>query len=122
MAQVRISPQKVTRQGLAAAYTAAPTLTTGDTFLVANDGRTMLHLDNSGVSGPAVTVTVDTPGQVDGLAVPQRTPRYMCNACVLHSTCTGHIFAVQQPDYAPWSYAADGSMGCLSGARRSSRR
>ena len=43
----------------------APTATHGNKF--ANDGRTMFRVKNSGAV--PITVTFDTPGTVDGLAV-----------------------------------------------------
>jgi hypothetical protein len=42
-----------------------------DTFVFSNDGRTVLHFMKSGAG--ACTVTISTPGTVDGLAVADRT-------------------------------------------------
>lgn len=55
---------QIARTGLTAAYTAADG-SNQNAFV--NDGRTYLHVKNGG--GGAITVTIDTPGVVDGLAV-----------------------------------------------------
>lgn len=60
--------QSITTTGLAANYANA-TATTGDRFLPA-DG-TFLHVKNAN-AGP-VSVLLDTPAQIDGLDVAQRT-------------------------------------------------
>lgn len=69
MANVRKAVQTVGPAGLAATYFAD--LTTTDTFLIRNNGKVVLHFKKSGIG--ACTVTIDTPGNVDGLAIPQRT-------------------------------------------------
>ena len=69
MADIRKAVQKVTPSGLAATYFAD--LTATDTFLIRNNGYVTLHFKKSGAG--ACTVTIDTPGNVDGLAIAQRT-------------------------------------------------
>lgn len=69
MADVRLTPQQVDEDGLTATYTS--TLSTGDTYLVNNDGRVVLHFKKTGAGD--CTVTVQTPGTVRGLAVADRT-------------------------------------------------
>mgnify|MGYP005823896815 CR=1 FL=1 len=56
-------PQQITRAGLAPAFSAA----VADGHSVANDGHVFIEVKNA--SGSAVTVTVQTPGMVDGLAI-----------------------------------------------------
>ena len=80
MADVRIPVQVVNRDGLEALYATdtaqttttppMPALTTTDTFLVNNDGRTILHVMEGDTAD--LTVTIETPGQVDGLDVADR--------------------------------------------------
>lgn len=69
MALIRKAVQAVGPAGLAATYFAD--LTTTDTFLIRNNGSVMLHFKKTGIG--ACTVTIDTPGNVDGLAIPNRT-------------------------------------------------
>lgn len=69
MADVRLNPQQVDEDGLTATYTGSLSVT--DTYLVNNDGRTIMHFKKSGVG--ACVVTIDTPGTVRGLAVADRT-------------------------------------------------
>lgn len=67
MARTAITAQKITSAGIAPAY--EPANVAGNSYrLVA--GR-YLHVKNG--SGASVTVTVPTPGLVDGLAVADRT-------------------------------------------------
>lgn len=57
--------QDISRVPLAPAYQGS--LTTTDTYTFPNDGKTFLHAKKSGAG--ACTLTVVTPGTVDGLAV-----------------------------------------------------
>ena len=71
MADVRIAVEQVDRagNGLTATYTGG--LSVANTYLVNNDGRVVLHFKKTGAG--ACTVTVTTPGTVDGLAVADLT-------------------------------------------------
>jgi len=80
MADVRKNVQKISSAGLAATYHSD--LTTTDTFLVRNSGKTVLHFKKSGAG--ACNVTINTPGTVDGLAVAQRV--------VVVPATTGDVF------------------------------
>jgi hypothetical protein len=66
MARIPLTVQTVNRSGVAETFSAANT----DGHWVANDGRTWLEVINGG--GGAVTVSVQTPGTVDSLAVSER--------------------------------------------------
>ncbi|MBN9393437.1 MAG: hypothetical protein J0I20_35730 [Chloroflexi bacterium] len=68
MARTARAVQQVTRSGLAATYS-APDASNGET--IPNDGKTILHIKNT--NGTPLTVTIATPGTVDGLAVADRT-------------------------------------------------
>ncbi len=67
MARTAISYQQVARTGLAEALAAA----NADGHKFSNDGRIILHVVNGDVS--PITVTIQTPGTVDDLAVSDRT-------------------------------------------------
>ena len=69
MADVTKAPEDVVRGGLAAAYNSG--LSTSDTYVIENNGRVILHFKKTGAG--ACTVTITTPGTVDGLAVADRT-------------------------------------------------
>lgn len=69
MADVAITPQRITRSKLEATYTGS--LSTTDTYKVKNDGKVVLHFKKTGAG--ECTVTVTTPREVDGLAVADRT-------------------------------------------------
>lgn len=70
MADVRLTPEKVTDAGLAATYTGS--LSIADTYLVQNDGAVILHFKKTGAG--ACTVTVVTPKSGGrGLAIADRT-------------------------------------------------
>ena len=69
MAEVRIDVEKIVPGGLAATYTGS--LSTSNTYLVKNNGRTFLHFKKS--AAVDAVVTVETPITVDGLAVAERT-------------------------------------------------
>lgn len=66
MARTALAVQEVRRTGLTPAFAAANV----DGHSVPNEGRTWLHV-KAGVT--PVTVTLETPGTVDGLAVADRT-------------------------------------------------
>ena len=70
MADIDVSVQQPTRSGsgLTPSYTAAAA---SNNYLIKNDGRTILHAKNTG--GSPVTLTVITPGQVDGNTVADLT-------------------------------------------------
>lgn len=63
MARTALVPQQVVRAGLTPVFSAA----NADGHSVANDGHVMLEVKNG--SGAPITVTVQTPGTVDGLAI-----------------------------------------------------
>ena len=69
MADIRINPQAVTREGVTPTYTGG--LTTVDRYLVKNNGRLILHFKKSG--NGVCTVTVETPVQYQGLDVENPT-------------------------------------------------
>jgi hypothetical protein len=74
MTTVILPVQEILRSGLTTTYTAAgasPLLNVADTFTFQNTGREFIILQKTGAT--ACVVTIDTPGQVDGLAVAQRT-------------------------------------------------
>lgn len=74
MSDVTLAVQQIARGGLAPAYTAAgasPLLNVTDTFKWNNTGKEFLHVKKSGAG--ACTLTIKTPGTVDGLAVAERT-------------------------------------------------
>ncbi len=63
MARTTLSVQEIVTTGLDPVYEAA----NADGEKIANNGRTFVHVENG--SGASVTVTVQHPGTVDGLAV-----------------------------------------------------
>jgi len=67
MARTAINYQQVVRTGLEETLEAANV----DGNKIANDGRILLHVKNGGAS--PITVTVQTPGTVDGLSVSDMT-------------------------------------------------
>lgn len=70
MAEVRLTPEKVDDEGLAATYNGS--LSAADTYLVNNDGMVLLHFKKTGAG--ACTVTVQTPNTAGrGLAIAERT-------------------------------------------------
>lgn len=66
MARTDMSYQQIVRTGLEQTYGAAHV--DGNKF--ANDGRMFLHVKNG--AGAPITVTIQTPGTVDGLAVAEQ--------------------------------------------------
>lgn len=68
MAEVTLTPEAVSRASLAAAYTA---IASTDNYKFVNDGKTVLHFKKTGAG--AATITVVTPGTVDGQAVADKT-------------------------------------------------
>ena len=69
MSEVTKAVQDCTDAGITPTYTGS--LSTENTYLVNNDGKTMLHFKKSGAG--ACTVTVQTPKTVKGLAIAERT-------------------------------------------------
>ena len=69
MPDVRIAVEKPGAAG--AAPTRNGSLSISDTYLVRNDGQVLLLFEKSGAG--ACTVTVQTPVQIGGLAVAERT-------------------------------------------------
>lgn len=67
MARSELTVQTIVKTGLADTYAAANV--DGNSF--DNDGNTFLHVKNAGVG--SITVTIQTPGTVDDLAVSDRT-------------------------------------------------
>ena len=67
-ARTVLTVQSVTRSGTVPTYGAVDAVN-GDEFT--NDGRTFIHVKNG--AGAPITVTISTPGTVDGLAVAERT-------------------------------------------------
>lgn len=61
MATVRLTPDQAALSGLAATYNAG--LLTANTYVIRNDGRTLLHVKKSGANACTVTIT------------PQQAPR-----------------------------------------------
>jgi|LAHU01.1.fsa_nt_gb hypothetical protein len=72
MARTALTEQTVTSSGLEATYTAA----NADGNKFNNTSRTLFHVKNASVGD--VTLTFNTPGTVDGLAVGERT--VVCSA------------------------------------------
>lgn len=72
MARTALTPQAITSAGLEATYTAA----NADGNKFSNTDRTLFHVKNASVGD--VTLTFNTPGTVDGLAVTERT--VVCSA------------------------------------------
>lgn len=68
MADVRIAVEKVLPGGLTATYTGS--LSVSDTYMVKNDGKTILHFKKS--AAVIANITIETPVTVDGLAVAER--------------------------------------------------
>lgn len=69
MANVDVTVQEITRAGLTPAYTGS--LSTSDTYLIPNDGKTYIHVKKTGANN--CTVTVATQNTVDGLAITDLT-------------------------------------------------
>ncbi len=67
MARTAITEQQITSAGLEATYVAA----NADGNKFNNTDRTLFHVKNGG--GGDVTLTFQTPGTVDGLAIAERT-------------------------------------------------
>lgn len=67
MATTTLLTQAISRSGLDPAYTAA----NADGHTITNGGRMFIHVKNGDTSSKTITVT--TPGEVDGLAIADRT-------------------------------------------------
>lgn len=68
MSRTTVVPQELSRAGITPTYNAA-TATDGDAFT--NDGHTFVQVLNA--SGAPITLTIQTPNTVDGLAITDRT-------------------------------------------------
>ena len=66
MARTALAVQNVTRGGLTPAYTAANV----DGHSIPNSGRELVHVK---AGATPTTVTIQTPGTIDGMAVADRT-------------------------------------------------
>lgn len=111
MATVTLTVQDAVRGGTTLAYTgngASPALNTSDTFVFANTGREAVIFQKTGAN--ACTVTFDTPGTVDGLAVAQRTGTVAAGSGDAIATTTVVMFG----PFPPNTYNAPGS-ALLSG-------
>jgi hypothetical protein len=111
MATVTLAVTDATRGGVALANTASgasPLLNTSDTFVFANTGREAVIFQKSGAN--PCTVTFDTPGTVDGLAVAQRTGSVLAGTGDALATTTVMVFG----PFPPNIYNAPGS-AMLSG-------
>lgn len=69
MAEVRLTVEKVVPGGLAATYNSG--ILVANTYLVRNDGQTILHFKKS--AAVDCVVTIQTPITVGGLAVAEQT-------------------------------------------------
>lgn len=69
MPDVRLTPQVLVQGGVTPTYTGS--LSTSDVYLVRNDGDVLLHFKKTGAGN--ATITVQTPGTVDGNAIAERT-------------------------------------------------
>lgn len=67
MAQLRKAVENVNRNGLAATYHSDFTVVGSNTYLVRNDGKTILHFKKTGAGD--CDVTIYTPNTVDGNAI-----------------------------------------------------
>ncbi len=67
MARQSLSVQDIERSGLEPSYSSAA----GDGHSFQNNGRVFVHVKND--DGSSKTITIQTPGTVDGLAVADRT-------------------------------------------------
>ncbi len=74
MPTITLTPQQAVRGGLTNVLTASgasPLLNVADTFIFNNTGHEVIQFRKSGAG--ACTVTITTPGTVDGLAIADRT-------------------------------------------------
>ncbi len=69
MSNVDVAVEQITPQGTDLTDTGS--LSTGNTYLVPNDGNVFLHIKKSGAG--SCTVTIATPGSVDGNAIADLT-------------------------------------------------
>lgn len=68
MAEVRLSVENVTRQGLEASYTS---INSTDDYLIQNDGRVLIHVKNTDAA--VETVTLTTGRTINGLTIQDPT-------------------------------------------------
>lgn len=66
MARTNLATQTPTSSGITPAYTAANV----DGFAILNSGKTVLTVKNGNAA--SINVTVQTPGSIDGLALPDK--------------------------------------------------
>lgn len=98
MATVTLAVQDIGKSGLTATYTASgasPLLNTADTFIFQNTGKEYVIFQKTGVA--ACTVTFDTPGTVDGLAIAQRTITVAAGSGDAIATTTFVVCPLLQP-------------------------
>lgn len=69
-ATTRVGVQTATKAGVTSPQLI---LTTSETWKFRNDGRTVLLFEKSGTAAGACTVTITTPGTVNGLAISDQT-------------------------------------------------
>ena len=72
MSRTAIAVQNITRTATEMTYTQTNASGDGGNSF-ANDGRTMLHIKADGTAPLTFTLTIETPGTVDGQAIAQRT-------------------------------------------------
>lgn len=88
MADVTLTPQTVTREGIQQSFTA---LNAVDVYFVSITDRTILHFINDGAS-PA-TVTLVTPGNVSGLTIEDPTVVVPATSHAMASPLPRGVFA-----------------------------
>ncbi len=95
MADAAVTLQDITRAKIEPTY--AGSLSVSDTYTFTNNGRVFLHIKNTDAS--LCTVTVETPGLVDGLAIADRT--------FTVPATTGDVMA---GPFSPKDYNTDGNI------------
>ena len=72
MPRAGIAVQNITRVAAEVTYSAPQVIASGGNYF-ANDGRTFLHIKLGGTAPATPTLTIETPGLVDGQAIAQKT-------------------------------------------------
>jgi hypothetical protein len=72
MPRLPIAVQTLSRTAAEITYSAPQVVASGGNYF-ANDGRTFLHFKFDGTAPATFTMTIETPGTVDGQAIAQRT-------------------------------------------------